>query len=449
MADLRSSLKTLADHLPVPELPSQEEIVGRSRRRRQRQRLSLTAGVVAVALVAGLLVSLLPATAPHRKVASSPPDIALAAGRQAFATHAGPPIGAMGTIGANGLWVLDGDGLFISNDNGLTWMKTTPPSAGDPLADLLSVDFTDLQRGWVVASREQSVQVDRTVDSGSTWQVASLPTSLFPNGWNGADVAFMDAQDGWLTIQPYVSPGKPATSVLFASTDGGITWNVVDPNAPVSEVNFETTQLGWGISPDGTTLFRTKDGGSSWTQVNLPPPAPIANTPGTWQTFTVPVFVGNDGAMLAAPASGNAVVEVTSDAGQTWSEYESPFEAEAVYPSPAAQPSCARCVGPTEEPFAVIGPNRFVYWAGGQLFTTTDGGRSWISTQPNLSFSSIESSITSIGGQPVVASADPLQFSSPTTGWAVATVNGQSILLMTQDRGAHFVAVSPPISSLP
>ena len=408
------------------------------------------AGLGVIALVVVLFLSLLPA--PRRSVILSAREIALVAGRKAFARLGGPPIGAMGTIRRHSLWVLDGDGLFISNDNRLSWTKTTPPSAGDPLADLLSIDFLDPGHGWVVASREQGVQVDRTVDGGSTWQAASLPTSLFPRGWNRADVSFVNDQDGWLTVQPYIPKGKPTTSVLFASTNGGARWSVVGVNAPVSNISFETAQVGWGISPDGAKLFGTTDGGRSWHQVDLPSPSTATNASGAWQTVTIPVFSGDYGSLLAAAATGNAVVETTTDGGTIWSLHKTPFVAEPVYPTSATSgsaPSCAGCVLPTEEPFAVVSPNVFVYWADGELFTTADGGRTWKSIQPNLSFPSLGTSAIGTGGQEVIASADPLQFSSAANGWAVATVNGQSLLLMTQDSGHHFVAISPPTAPLP
>jgi hypothetical protein len=80
---------------------------------------------------------------------------------------------------------------------------------------------------------------------------------------------------------------------------------------------------------------------------------------------------------------------------------------------------------------------------------TTSGGSAWTSTVPNLAFPGLGTAAVTVGGQQVPASSEPLQFSSSTTGWAVATSDNQSLLLMTQDGGRNFVAISPPTAALP
>ena len=187
MTDLRDGLAGLADQIPVPDPPLLDELIRLTKdRHRQRRVTSVVIVIVGIGLVIGLIVSLLPAQSPP----SSQPSLAMAltAGRTELDTHGGPPVGAFGLIGSEGVWVLDGDGLFTSSNEGESWTRTLPPSAGDPLADFMAIDYVDLQHGWVVASRENSVQVDRTVDGGGTWLVTSLPTSLFPGGWNGASI---------------------------------------------------------------------------------------------------------------------------------------------------------------------------------------------------------------------------------------------------------------------
>jgi len=450
MPDLTSSLARLGDEIAVPEPPSPEELRRHSHRRRRRRITSLGIVVAVVALAMGLLLSLLPAPTPKRGLSSL--AMALTAGRTELKSHGGPPVGAFGIMGSDGVWVLDGDGLFTSTNDGGSWTLTSPPSAGDPLADFMSIDYLDRQHGWVVASTENGLQVDRTVDGGATWEVTPLPSSLFPSGWNGAtSVTFINTLDGWLTVQPYVAKGTPPYSVLFASTDGGVTWHVVDANAPIARVTFENSQLGWGASPDGTILLRTTDGGSTWHQIELPTPTTSTPAPSNWQTLTLPVFFGADGLMLAVPEHRKAVLERTSDGGSTWAARETPFTAAPVRTALASSRSspCEDCVSPTEEPFAVIDVSSSIYWGGGRLFTTTDGGTSWDSIVPSLSFIGIGTATVTVGGQPIAASSAPLQFVSLAKGWAVATSGNQSLLLMTQDGGHHFVGITPPTAPLP
>ena len=237
-------------------------------------------------------------------------------------------------------------------------------------------------------------------------------------------------------------------SVLFASTDGGATWSLVNSFAPVAKIDFQTSQIGWGISPEGSALFRTADGGKSWDQVDIASTAAGATV--SWQTLTLPEFFGNDGVMLAVPDKGNALLERTSDGGSTWASLATSFTASPVSTaSSSGASSCAECVAPSDEPFDVLTATTYVYWAGGEFYTTTDSGDSWATTVPTLAFPGLATATVTVGGQRVPASSEPLQFSSSTTGWAVATSHNQSLLLMTQDGGRNFVAISPPTAALP
>jgi photosystem II stability/assembly factor-like uncharacterized protein len=343
-------------------------------------------------------------------------------------------------IGRSGLWVVNGDGLFISPNAGTSWTRTDPPSGGDPLADYIDVDFMTSTQGWVVAASENML-VDRTSDGGRTWESAPLPSAALGHGYRSAYVSFATALDGWVTVQPWEPQGN--TTVVFASTDGGATWSMVDGDAPVSAVAFLTPEIGWGLNPTSTTLYRTTDGGASWQPVDVPAPA--------GGSLTMPKFFGTDGYLLALPKSGKAVVEETSDGGAVWRARETPFVAAALATtsgplSYSAEPLCLGCV----EPFAVVSPTEWVFWGGGALWLTVDGGRSWRSTRPESSTGGFAPSFET--GR---VSTALLQFSSGADGWVVATGPGsaqqpvQSVLLRTRDDGRRFAAVRLPLYPLP
>ncbi|MGO8871826.1 MAG: WD40/YVTN/BNR-like repeat-containing protein [Acidimicrobiales bacterium] len=362
-----------------------------------------------------------------------------------LATSAGPPVGSMGVVALGELWVLDGDGLFLSGDSGGTWRQINAPSAGDPLADYMAIDFVDLQQGWVVASRENSIQVDWTVDGGATWTVAPLPMSLFPNGWGGADVHFINPMDGWISVRVADS----GVSVVFDSIDGGATWTVMNDQAPVTSISFSTPTSGWGLSADGTSLYRTTDGGGSWAQVTLPEPSVAKTTNrGGWSTLTLPDFFGADGVLLAVPQTGNAITETTADGGETWKADVTPFTAEpAQVLHPGASPPCPKCVEPGDEPFAVLNAAQWRYWGGGRFYLTDDDGRAWSSLQPNVAFASLGTTLGRVGVDNE-GHSDPLQFTSPEDGWALVSTNStpspQSVLLRIENGGRDFTAVPPP-----
>lgn len=466
MADSNRALADLAKAIAVGEAPPTIELARRIRRRRHvRFTLSAT-GLAVVALVAGLLVPVIASSGTRRPGKTGPSQVhsaanaadaaAFAAGRQALAASGGAPVGSIGVVGPGQLWVLDGDGLFLSGNGGGRWQKVTPPSGGDPLADYTAIDFLSLRLGWLVASRENSLQVDRTADGGSTWQSVSLPASLFPSGWNSAEVSFIDGSDGWVLVQPYARSGQPERSVVLSSADGGAHWTIADRDAPVIDAAFSSTAVGWGLGAGGGSLYRTANGGVSWQPVPLPrSSAGGTSKPGTWISLTLPVFAGQDGVLLAVPAAGSAVTERTTDGGRTWFAQATPFAGEPAYSqpgSPAEGSACADCVGPGDEPFAVLSRVEWRYWGGGRLYTTTDAGRSWSFLQPNLSFASLGTSLGRVGVDNG-GSADPLQYSSPLAGWALVSTNAasgqRSVLLVTSDGDMTFTAVSPPSGSLP
>lgn len=463
MADSNRALVDLARAIAVGEAPPTIELTRRIRRRRRVRLTSTAAGLAAVALAVGLLVPMIVSSGTRHAGKVGPNQVhlaaaavALAAGRRALATSGGPPVGSMGVVGPGQLWVLDGDGLFLSGDGGGRWTRVTPPSSGDPLADYAAIDFLSPRQGWLVASRENSLQVDRTDDGGSTWQSVSLPASLFPSGWNGAEVSFIDRADGWVLVQPYARSGQPERSVVLSSTDGGAHWTVANRTAPVIDAAFTSSTVGWGLGAGGGSLYRTTDGGVSWEPVTLPRPSgSITSAAGSWSSLTLPVFAGRDGVLLAEPSVGDAVTERTADGGRTWLGQTTPFVAEPARPqpgSPAAGSACADCVGPGDEPFAVLSRVEWRYWAGGRLYTTTDAGRRWSSVQPNLSFSSLGTTLGRVGVDNG-GSSDPLQYSAPLAGWALASTNAangqQSVLLVTSDGDTTFTAVSPPADSGP
>ena len=454
MTDSRRAVADLAAAIPVGEPPSGVDLARRAGRRRRRRIASaaVATGIVLAAVVAGVLVSTsTPAGVKtgtgHSRLAAY--DVALAAGKHALSALDGPPVGSFGLIGPGPgqLWVLDGDGLFLTGNGGASWARIAPPGGGDPLANDEAIDFLNLQHGWVVVSRLNSLQVDGTSDGGKEWRSATLPASLFPNGWQGADVSFVNQSDGWVIVQPYTQPGHGTGSVVLSTTDGGVRWTVAATTAPVTSVAFSSRTSGWGLGLGGTSLYRTADGGATWQAVTLPWPTGAAA--GTWSSLMLPQVTGPDAVLLAVPATGDAITERTSDGGRSWTARRTPFRGEPAYPPAGQSPQtsgCAGCVLPGDEPFAAIGPAQWRYWAGGRLYTTADAGATWSWVQPSLSFTGLGGTLGRVGVDNEGPTL-PLQFSSPQTGWAVASTTGQqprSVLLATAGGGKTFSAVTPP-----
>jgi hypothetical protein len=155
-------------------------------------------------------------------------------------------------------WVLRGNQLLITRDNGDTWQVISPENIGQ----ILAVDFIDLDHGWLVSlDREGELLIYQTQDGGKYWQTEPLPfTSM---DVSSVYLEFVDSQTGWL-VQKMVSSSSFSLGKLFATHDGGRTWE--ERSIPLGEpVHFSNALNGWVKGgPNEDQFYRSEDGGQSW-----------------------------------------------------------------------------------------------------------------------------------------------------------------------------------------
>jgi photosystem II stability/assembly factor-like uncharacterized protein len=95
--------------------------------------------------------------------------------------------------------------------------------------------------------------------------------------------------------------------------------------------------------------------------------------------------------------------------------------------------------------FAAAGPARWSYWVGAELFSTSDGGKTWKKIIPNVAFAASAGEAIAVApgsqyGQP----SQPVAFVSAARGWAIASSGSQSVILRTSDGGSTFTAFRSP-----
>jgi hypothetical protein len=164
----------------------------------------------------------------------------------------------MGLLSTTDGWVLRGDQLLMTGDNGVTWQVISPENIGQ----ILAVAFVDPHHGWLVSlESEGELLIHQTQDGGKYWQTWILP-------FTGFDVSnvyldFVDAQTGWLE-QKMVSSSSFSLGKLFATQDGGRTWE--ERSIPLGEpVHFSDPLNGWVRGgPADDQFYRSEDGGKSW-----------------------------------------------------------------------------------------------------------------------------------------------------------------------------------------
>ena len=85
-------------------------------------------------------------------------------------------------------------------------------------------------------------------------------------------IDFVDADHGWALVQRTGAEQRD----LYSTGDGGMTWSLVLPDAPIAApLDFTTSTHGWASSPDSGNLETTDDAGISWHGVNVPTKASL------------------------------------------------------------------------------------------------------------------------------------------------------------------------------
>ena len=130
---------------------------------------------------------------------------------------------------------------------------------------ITSIDFTSLQRGWMVAGERMYA----THDGGASWElVESLNIS------DVRTVDFVDVRHGWAS-----APVADGQEILLHTSDGGASWKKgVDPCVArgyyAGTLSFTNPRTGWamcgsdgGAGMQGKELLRTDDGGVHWRSI--------------------------------------------------------------------------------------------------------------------------------------------------------------------------------------
>ena len=153
-----------------------------------------------------------------------------------------------------------GSGIAVTHDGGRTWkdaavslppeLTGAQPYFGEPVffdgrSGLISIDF---QMDTTSVSR-----VYRTSDAGSSWaSAATLPAGI-------SAVSFLD-QKHWI--------GSNGSKVV-RTVNGGATWTQTASSTPATNLGtaqFVDDSMGWGLEglTGGSLLFATTDGGVTW-----------------------------------------------------------------------------------------------------------------------------------------------------------------------------------------
>lgn len=208
-----------------------------------------------------------------------------------------------GVIGAAGT---EQGQLFESTDQGQTWHEVSTVS---PPGDLTGISFSSPLDGFmgVLPAIMGFTVLYQTTDGGLTWSRASSPAAT--HGLSQSQIA-TDAplMLGSSLLMPLVAQAAPPVTYLSSSADGGTTWSAPE-KVPGAISDFLSTSQGW--SAQGSQLWTTADGGQTWSPYTLP----------TGDALLALDFISaqTGWAVVTGGASGELAVLQTTDGGLKWS----------------------------------------------------------------------------------------------------------------------------------
>jgi photosystem II stability/assembly factor-like uncharacterized protein len=342
---------------------SVDPLIAEARRRARRRRLAY---VVAVVVAGGIVAALVPRGGDGGSSVDERRALVRAAARTT--------ISDAGLVGRDGVWAMNGIGLWYSTDGGSAWRAVTPPVPGDVSGHVVQVQFADAAHGWVSAATNPDGRLlFRTADGGRTWVAARGCAPC------GGTLSFLDPRTGF----------SLALGSLFRTGDGGVTWRRVARVPFQGWIEFTDTRHGWGVAWERPALYRTDDGGRTWTRVlrgyaTLPEHGVVAVpgfvVAGSGVRRALPVRVGGRAPVFTASSRTDFVFWArgtlwrSSDAGRSWQRIDSKVPPRSVWNLRFTSPDDGWAI------FGVVTGTG--YLRGAALARTTNGGRDWSAVTP-------------------------------------------------------------------
>lgn len=321
-------------------------------------------------------------------------------------------------------WGVTETQIIRTNDGGITWYDVTPQGLAEAgySIELFALDHDNI---WAhkpdFSNFPNSGVLYYTSDGGMTWTNRTTPFS-------GADIQFLDANNGWALADLGVAAGSHAVAV-YQTTDGGTTWTqkyTNDPNlenadgslpfgglkSGLAPLNMQTAWVyGVTYAPGVVYLHRTDDGGASWREATLPLP-PGAETSELGIDRDQMKFVSPNDGFIAMRLTGDAyqlAIYVTRDAGNAW--------------------TLTPTLIPNGGSMDFLSAEEAVIYNGEQFYVTRDAARTWRILPPDVKF-----------GDTFAV----MDFVNPNSGWVVTLdqTNRRS-LYRTHDGGATWLPINP------
>jgi photosystem II stability/assembly factor-like uncharacterized protein len=243
------------------------------------------------------------------------------------------------------------------------WADVTPATFG--AKDLVEAQFLTSKVGWVADAQmtqteTKALTIYQTSDGGAHWKSVAVP-------WrdegiaNLLDLQFVDARHGWLMVGLSEATSRRA-GFLFTTSDGGQTWTKL--TAPYGgAIRFRDATTGWliggGVAAARNLISVTHDGGKTWQPQPMLVPGGLELSD---RQIGIPAFATTHDGVTAVNYGAQVYLYTTRDGGATWLTTTS-------FPVGHADRRALPLVAISgQEGWALV---------GSMLYGTHDGGATW------------------------------------------------------------------------
>ena len=263
-------------------------------------------------------------------------------------------------------WIIGSDGFIKKTTNaGLDWLQ----QSSNTNLTLKSVRFFDENRGWICG---ENGLILKTTNGGQNWfELTSGTTNQL------TDIHFCDSSCGYAV-------GYSGT--ILKTTNGGTSWfsQSSDPTYDLYSTDFVDALIGYAVGGDfrvfgyNYKILKTTDGGLNWVE------KPIPGDYQSWSSLNTVEFVDANTGWIGCGVGGDigeGSILKTTDGGETWTEQNfSLLKKTKVNDRENYHPDDGNGIRSIFFKDSNIG-----YAVGGdgggwsrEIFTTTDGGSTWI-----------------------------------------------------------------------
>lgn len=220
--------------------------------------------------------------------------------------------------------------VYQTTDGGAHWTNMQRGGSAFPLqTPFWGMRFLNLTTGWAAflnTTVAGSVLIYKTADSGATWQLqqlalpagATAPISVNPpQFFNDKDGMIEVGYDGGIAGQVHQytndrpASGGSSASGLYATQDGGATWQGPIILNSLESPNFIDTLHGWALNSTGSGLLATGNSGHTWTTVPV--------SPNFTEMGDLNFVSGQIGWAIKYDSVGDFLLK-TEDGGHTWTQ---------------------------------------------------------------------------------------------------------------------------------